>query len=77
MKKREANDDDGWSPLRRVMQVCAGLLTVYAFYHGASSPHHVFEVTNGPTIGTRILAGVVIAFLPLMIFGLTFVRSYK
>jgi hypothetical protein len=74
---RSADDDNGWGPMRRMLQICTALITIYAFYHGWSSPHHVFEVTNGPSIGLRILAGIVIAFIPSMIFGLTFVRAWK
>lgn len=77
MSRNTNNADHGWGPLRRMLQITTGMLTVYAFYHGASAPEHVVDVQNGPSLFLRIMGGTIIAFIPALIFGLTFVRSWK
>lgn len=76
-QEKSRDSDNGWGPMRRMLQICACLLTAYAFFHGASSPEHVVEVPDEPTIFLRIMGGTIIAFIPALIFGLTFVRAWK
>jgi hypothetical protein len=73
----ERDHDDGWGPMRRALRIVFGLLTAYAFYHGYQNPQFIYELSNGPTLPMRVICGLVIAFLPAMLFGLTFVRHWR
>lgn len=73
-----SNRSEGWSITRRILQVVTGLLTIYAFIEGYRRPHFIFEqIDDEATFLMRLASGLFVAFLPGVLFGLTFVGTWS